>query len=1462
MKFLDELKPLKLYKLKVWLPIDMKNKKKGSVIYLLTPNCKSSITTINSDKFFDTRYYNAYYVERDISYIINSDRLTRDENDPSIKSSINEGFIDPSYLTEEIEYNAPYIPPEADYIMDDRYLATKEAMIFFPENDNDIPLNEAAANDVYLRKLLYKERIRTTKDLMNIYEQVKSDCPKITNTRMYLNLYKGFNMYYDLSFYNAAFFRNNMYKLKKGTELYLDFVSRLVKDKRLAEYGYHNDKLVLVPLDDWDVTRANKKYLFKNDINPVSILVYLLKNDAERLKTEFKDMTFLFYTTKGYFKININTFEYSQFNRFLNLIENLSDPNFVIEDDETDADSPKVITAKIIDKIEKSSNIVIDNISDIKSSAPVLNAEQIEKLKYQKLDTKEMKRLLVSKVEKTAEENPDEESTMEDLDNDEDVKRIIADLVMNDEGSVKVSAARASRLTSLNSEFENKLINNKPIKDILKVNASEVPIKKTALDIDTINEEWRNLSFKNFEESYDIDEDIVKILHFFSTRDYPISIINIEVDDISTSQDWIYTYRVQCEDIEGNRFNLTFDMPKFVNHRFMKLRGNKKVMNGQLLLIGISKTNKDEVQIVSNYNKIFISRYGYSSIKSYPLADRIYKALEKYEGDKIKVKKGMNSRICAKYDLPFDYIDLAAEYTTITTRHYTIFFNQDQIRSLHGDLIDPKTVLIPYAYDKKNHKILYSDPDKTFSESLLALLDEETNGEFQEICRKMMSPTKYRYSRAKILNTYIPVVLLMAYLEGLQKTLERAHIKYTIKSTKDYDKLTESFIRFQDGYIVYKLDYNSSLLLDGLKESDTESYRISDMDSKNMYLEFLDDYGGRRMADGIENFWQLMVDPITFETLERLKLPTEFCDLLAYANELLADNAYTKHTDLCTNRYRTNEQVAAYLYSALAKEYGLYRISMRRDRKSKMSIKRTAVIDRLLQARETSDLSTLTPLLEVEAGNSVSFKGLSGMNSEDAYSLDKRIYDDSMINVLAMSTGFAGNVGVTRQATIDMDIESTRGYIKSTSTDDMGVTKTLSITEALNPFGSTRDDPIRMAMNFIQSSKHTMITDYSDPLLISNGADEAMPYLCTDTYATKAKGDGIIKELTKSYMIVEYPQLGSSEYINLEKNVQKNSDGGFFVTIKQDAAKGLKVGDKIKQGQILAYNPKMFSDEVGYNDNLSYNIGPLCKVAILTTDEGFEDSAIISEWLSEALAFTSTCEVECLLSKDCNVLNILKKGDKVSEGDPLIVYQNAYDDEDVNAILKMMAGDSFINEFGRSFVKSKITGYIEDIEILRTCDTSEMSPSLQKIINDYEKPITAMKKKIAKYDPDAIGDLPADYALPATGRLKNCEDKVKIIFYLSYKNKMTVGNKLTYFSPLKGVVKDIFPKGEEPVSSYRKNEKVHSFLSLSSPMGRMTISPFMNGGINKAMIELANHCREIMGLPIQTIDEYLTIDDE
>ena len=239
----------------------------------------------------------------------------------------------------------------------------------------------------------------------------------------------------------------------------------------------------------------------------------------------------------------------------------------------------------------------------------------------------------------------------------------------------------------------------------------------------------------------------------------------------------------------------------------------------------------------------------------------------------------------------------------------------------------------------------------------------------------------------------------------------------------------------------------------------------------------------------------------------------------------------------------------------------------------------------------------------------------------------------------------------------------------------------------------------------------------------------------------------------------------------------------------------------------------------------------------------------MSEWLSHAMSSEIVVAKEVTLPKSTNIYNIVKKGQSIQEGEPLIVFQNAFDDADVNILLKNLTDDEdAITDLGRIPVKSKITGIVQDIVIYRTVEVDELSDSLKKLVNTYEKNIANTRKVIEKYNHDQALEYDSNYKLEATGKLKDAADSVKIVFYLKYFDDMSIGDKAVMNSALKSVMKDIFPPGKEPYTDFRPDEPIESLLAMSSVNGRMVTSVFRNGFINKAMVELDRKVKEINGI--------------
>lgn len=1448
---IDKVKPFRLLKTPFFTPFNVKDKRHGSAIFLMTKSLEQSKQLIEHKLISNLNMFNSYFLEWNAMYLLKPNRIINDDLE-----------VDDVYNSKAYGNNP---------IMTESHFEDSENLFFFSEATPEGVL------DVRLRRILYRERLRNFKEVKLRVNQIKNECKYIKYTYPTIDKYKNKNIYVDNHIYNKIFTMSETYNRDKAIDLLYALFDRFINN---ANYKSYTRKTVLIPVNEWasDIP-TTALFEFSKSINPFSMIVRLFKKPKENLN-KLAGIDFIFIGNNSWFKMKMEDLDMKNLNLFKTNILKIRN-NDIVEDNVPE--DKEDIKTRLIGKIEDLTGIEVNNISRVHKVDPispvVAAVKDQPQLVIAKSATGDSQVVDPTKIEKPTEEKINQsveaivdytknaEEAEKEMDNSVDLKELILQAKNDQDDTFKISATRKARMDDLNDKFLKEKIANSTIAEL--VATEDTPLQSTDLSskVETIDDEWANLKKPNFEADYNIDADIMKCLHSLSqNKDVPMSVIDVTVEDRSTSEDSILTYTVHLEDSLGKRHTLRFDMPKIINKRFLRLRGNDKIIPGQLINLPIIKTDEDTVQVVSNYNKIFITRYGQvgkinqstnALIRALTkLKENNYK-LEVKDGDNVdspsKIDLGNNAKISAKYELPAEYVELSKIFNKVATSDGRVYyFNRDEL--IHK--LEEKKVKVEsdqgflvVGITKDNQAITV--PETGVSSALINHLG------IHEYAYTFMKPgARMTYSQASILNSKIPLIVVMAYTAGLTGALNAAGVEYNLSekrptNTKNYFKFNDGFLSFNDNYAP-----DAALLVNGLAVINTQEYSLTDIDTKAMWLDVLDDFGGRNRADGLDSFANLMMDPITVEVCKTYKLPTDYIEVLAYASSLLTTNKFNRHTDITGNRFRTNERLVHFLYKSLATSYGMYLREIKNNRKdAKMTMKQSAVIDMALADVTTSDLSKLSPLLELESANTVTFKGLSGMNSDRSYSLDKRTYDKTMINKLSMSTGFSATVGINRQSTINMGIESTKGYIKSGGElDRMSDANTLSITEALTPFGTTRDDPFRTAMTFIQTSKHGMRTTEQDPLLVSNGADQALPYLTSDTFAHKAKWNAVVEEITNDYMIIANKSNPKErEFIDLREKVEKNSDGGFFITIKLDTFKNYKKGDSIKAGDIVAYDKSSYSDTVGIG-NLAYNIGTLTKIAIMHTDKGFEDSAIISQDLSKKMASEIVLQVDVLMdAKDIDI-QCIDIGKELHEGEVIMSYRAALEDQDATDIINKMVqknagSDSkeLMDEIGKIKVKSKVTGKLQDIKVYSTIPTSEMSKSLASFVNKYNGPVDKMKSKLAKLGIDGT-QYGTSGVLPPVGKLKHCEGKVLVEFYIKYHDKMSVGDKLVYFSALKGVVKEIFPEGKEPYSEYRPKEKVHSFLPVGSINARMVSSVLTLGSINKVLIELDRHVKDIMGV--------------
>lgn len=373
---------------------------------------------------------------------------------------------------------------------------------------------------------------------------------------------------------------------------------------------------------------------------------------------------------------------------------------------------------------------------------------------------------------------------------------------------------------------------------------------------------------------------------------------------------------------------------------------------------------------------------------------------------------------------------------------------------------------------------------------------------------------------------------------------------------------------------------------------------------------------------------------------------------------------------------------------------------------------------------------------------------------------------------------------------------------------------------------------------------------------MSNGADRVLPYHISNDFSIVAKDDGTIVERDdkNNVIVIQYKNLTGDkaiQVIDTSTKVVKNGAGGFWLTNTLDCSK-LKKGYKFKKNDILAHNTRFFSDSKQYGTR--FNIGTLVKVACMSSYANFEDGDCVTKKLSEKMGTEVCMSVEAVVGANSNVESIVKVGQEVHVGEPLIVYDQSSEDASFNKLLANIGADlkEEITGMGKTPIKAKYSGIIQDIKMYATVDLDEMSPSLKKIVSGYYSNIKAKKSTVAKY---RKGDSLNDYVFTEQDKKIETEDGkimgttvgegVKIVFFIKYQDNLDVGDKLVHFAALKCINGEMIPEHQEPFSLDDPDEEISTTFAPGAVLGRMVPSVMQTMFGNKIIVNLKKKWLEI-----------------
>lgn len=1312
-----------------------------------------------------------------------------------------------------------------------------------------------------------KENINNT----DYYKKAKEENDNIKYTFAKYQMYNNNNLIHDIFRYNEMLFKEGA--SKSSLILLNEYLETF--EELIEKYSDGYSKIYfMIDLNEWSRRHTQSDYYtLTNAREPLQFIMQLLHKNIDEFKSLGVEFLFVYKrksilvkpsecTNKSYDKLK-NLLISLKIQREKGIIEEVKKVNPI---DNSEVKVSKEKTKKTVET--KISNKIMEKIGITKYN---FNGESL---------SNEVEKEIMDVIDNEGEDLTDDEyiekeeelvkKATEKIDNNPELLAKI-NLIMNDNitSKSKASTKRDQLLAKRQAEIRiNKT--GKTLKEILEEKDTKT-IEPMKLDLDILNDDMKTLTFPSFAAAYNnklMKKDRVAIFNDLSTKRIPAYITSMEEEDTSTSLDKKITVTVNLETPDRVRHKVVVDLPKIIDNKFLWLGGNKKNIVSQFFLNPISKTAPAEVQICTNYNKVFVRRTGG---KLSPKVERLKKNIIANAGltmnAPIFYKVGDNSLINNKYKTTIEYDEIASNYMflSIKNKRYMFYFNQDEIRKVikeNNIQYKEDDNLLPICI-KDGKQLFLLDTNKNevvgtgkqFSDFLIDSIDE-CIPKFKEDFTQLTSGKRFIYTDCTIMAKRVPTILLLSYLEGLSTILKKANIKFEFSDTRKVltgmDKTDKEIIAFKDGYLIYdRYPYENSLLLNGLSIIPTKDYNYEDMDIKETYLKIFEDlYDNRMILNAFESFYDSLIDPITKEVLETLNLPTEFADVFIYANNLLGDNQFIKENKLGLYRLRNNEVINAILYENIAKAYSAYRTTAGSKNPTKISIPRDCVIKDLLLLNTVEDYSSLNPVLEAEKHGAVSFKGKNGLNLERAYTLEKRAYDKSMRGIVAMSSPPSGSVGLIRQLAFDINVTSPRGFLKISDDDDESMldsSNMFCISELLTTGCAQQDDAPRVAMVTTQT-KHVVPCEGYEPLMITNGADRALGSVITNDFIYKAKDNGKIVEKNDKVgiTVVKYDD-GTYGYIESYTKIYKNGGGGFLIPNNMDTST-LKVGQRVKKNEILGVNPKYFDKESSMES--VYKGGVPIVVALAAGSYDYEDSNMITKRLSDKMRTDVSFQEDAVLGKNANVLDIVKVGDHVEVGDPLLVFDTSYDDETINKLLASLSSESknVLDQSAKQPIKAKHAGEIVAIECYYTVDKSELSESLRKVVNQINKPIEERRKVIDKYEKVDTTDVilpPTEKTEAKYGKVKGVDvgEGVVIFFTINHSVPSGVADKMVCQNALKATTSRVTPEGCE--SYTESGMMVDVFLSPISYLARKTESIMPNGFGNRILIERKKQLHKI-----------------
>ena len=329
---------------------------------------------------------------------------------------------------------------------------------------------------------------------------------------------------------------------------------------------------------------------------------------------------------------------------------------------------------------------------------------------------------------------------------------------------------------------------------------------------------------------------------------------------------------------------------------------------------------------------------------------------------------------------------------------------------------------------------------------------------------------------------------------------------------------------------------------------------------------------------------------------------------------------------------------------------------------------------------------------------------------------------------------------------------------------------------------------------------------------VRTGYEQVVPHRVDDMFAYTAKQDGKIVSVEKDAITVEYKD-GSRRSVQIGRRFGTVAG----VTFPHNLVTPLKVGDKVKEGDIVAYNTNYFELDFLNPKQVIMKTGISATVAIMECPDTLEDSSIISERIAKELGTRITKIRDIVITFDQAVRNMVSLGQAIDSEDILCTIEDAvtadndlFDEDSINT-LKLL---------GSPTPKAKYRGIIEKIEVFYNGEKEDMSPTIKAIADAGDRE----RAKVFKAMGRNVLTGSVDGSLRIDGNPLNL-DSMAIRVYITTEVSAGGGDKGVFANQLKSIIGRVM-SGVNRTASGKDLDSIFGYQSISD---RMVLSPELIG---------------------------------